>query len=398
MKSGQPEQGSSGASSGQIMIVGGGIAGLALANALQRGGRQVTIYERSAVHEERGAGIVLAANALKVLEKLGLAGQVRASGAAVRSAEIRSWDGKPVMRLPVHEQADRYGTYSYLIHRAELHRILLKGLEPGTIRLDKRFLHYQEGPDAVTASFAGGEQAEGALLVGADGIHSKVRSQLAGDPPLRYSGYTARRGIAHFRDSRYPVELGGGFEAWGPGKRFGFSHLGNDRIFWFAAINAPQGLQAAPEGRKAETLRHFRGWCEPIEAVVESTPEEAVLAHDIFDMKPLPYCSAGRVVLLGDAAHPMLPNLGQGGAQALEDAWVLADLLLALPGNLPAALAEYEHRRRARTAKVAERSRRMARMVQLEHPAALYARNSLLRLLPSQMSIKALDWLLGYEV
>ncbi|WP_409345533.1 FAD-dependent monooxygenase [Paenibacillus sp. MBLB4367] len=389
----------SGVSGKKALIAGFGIGGLCAAIALQKAGWETVIFEKASERTEGGAGIVMAANAMKALGKLGAAERVRMEGMEVGMAEIRTWDGKLITKLPARKQAERYGSPSYLIHRAELRGILSDVLAPGTdVQFNKKLENWVQNKGKVTVTFADGTRAEGDLLIGADGLHSTVREGLFGHTPLRYSGYTALRGISVFRDERYPMAAGGGFEAWGPGKRFGFSHLGKGRIFWFAAINAPQGTMAPASERKRAALKHFRGWYDPIEAVIEATEGAAVLAHDIFDRKPASTWHDGCVALLGDAAHPMLPNLGQGGAQAIEDSLVLAACLEKHPSDIPAALLAYEQRRMARTNRIVRESRRMGRLVQLEHPAAIRMRNALLRAMPDRIQLGRLHWLLGYEV
>lgn len=382
----------------KAIIIGAGIGGLCSAIALQKVGWQVTIFDKAVELSEAGAGIVLAPNALNVLEKLGVCKEICSLGAPVGKAEIRNWDGKLLLNLPTHEQAKRYGTYSYLIHRAMLQSILLKRLVTDTnVQLNKEFHAFEQNEDKVTAIFTDGTKEVGDLLIGADGIHSAVRSQLVGFEKPRYSGYTALRGICTFEDERYLVEQGGGFEAWGPGKRFGFSQLGKGRVFWFAAINSPQLTEMEIGERKNIALGHFKGWYKPIEAVIDATEESVILHHDIFDQKPLTCWSKGRVTLLGDAAHPMLPNLGQGGAQAMEDAIVLANCLRENV-SIPAALLNYEQKRIARTSKIVQHSRRMGKLVQMENPLATYIRNKVFKAIPPRILLERLNWVVGHKV
>lgn len=383
------------------IIAGGGIGGLSAAIALQAAGWFTVVCEQAAKLQSVGAGIVLAANAMQALALLGIADRVREVGAPVGIAEIRTPNGQLIRALPVRQQAVRYGTHSYLIHRAELQTILLERLSEasvGGVLLRRRVTGWEQNDAAVAVRFEDGSSDTADLLVGADGIHSVIRRRLAPDDTLRYAGFTALRGIADFRDSRYTSELGGGFEVWGSGVRFGFSQIGEGRVFWFAALNAPQG-EIVPAGRRRLTaLQRLRGLCAPVEAVIEATPEEAILSHDIFDRKPLVRWSEGRVTLPGDAAHPMLPNLGQGGAQALEDAVVLARCLRNPGVSVPAALQQYERERISRTTAIVHRSRRMARLMQLENSAAIAIRNAALRAVPETLLIRQLDWLLGYEI
>ncbi|RSD28790.1 FAD-dependent monooxygenase [Mesobacillus subterraneus] len=380
------------------IIIGAGIGGLAAAIALQQIGHEVTVYERAAELKEMGAGIVLAANAMKVLEKLGVAEQVRQAGAPVKKAEIRTWDGKLLGSMPVHEQAKRYGTYSYLIYRPELQRILFEQAGPEKIKLAKKFIKLEQKSESLTAIFENVESVESKLVIGADGANSSVREYVAGSSPLVYSGFTAFRGIALFEDDRFPVELGGGFEAWGKGTRFGFSHLGKGKVFWFAAINSPKGSLSKPEQPKRSVLKHFKGWWGPIEGVIQATEDSQILVHEILDRTPIKCWHKGGAVLLGDAAHPMLPNLGQGGAQAMEDAYVLSRCIKQFPGNLDFAMSLYEQLRVHRVNKIVKGSRMMARIMQLENPLAITARNQLMRVMPDKIKMKRLDWILGHEV
>jgi 2-polyprenyl-6-methoxyphenol hydroxylase-like FAD-dependent oxidoreductase len=382
----------------RALVIGAGIGGLCTAIALQDAGWQVSVYERSSGMRQVGAGIVLAANAMKVLHKLGIDEQVRILGAAIGKAEIRTWNGRLLVDLPTKKQAELYGTSSYIIHRGVLQSILMSRLgNAADVQYNKKLVSWKQLGQQVTAVFADGSYTEGDLLIGADGIRSAVRQQLLGSAQLRYSGFTAFRGICAFNDERYPMDIGGGFEAWGPGKRFGYTHLGGQHIYWFAAINSPPGVPYPVGERKQAALQHLRGWVQPVEAVVAATAESMILSHDIYDSNPVLRWTEGRVALLGDAAHPMLPNLGQGGAQAMEDAWVLAQCLQANITEVPAALQLYEQRRVPRTTKVVIQSRRMARLVQMENAVAMNMRNFMLRMIPSSTQMKRLDWLVGYE-
>ncbi|WP_102262384.1 FAD-dependent monooxygenase [Mesobacillus jeotgali] len=379
------------------VIIGAGIGGLSAAIALQQLGKKVKVFERASELKEMGAGIVLSANAIKALEKLGLADEVRQAGSPVKTAEIRTQDGQFLVHMPVHKLAERYGTYSYLIYRPDLQRICYEKLEPNTVVLGKKFLRLEQDRNKITSFFEDGEIQNSDLLIGADGVHSRVRQYIMEESALRYSGFTAVRGISNFEDARFPAELGGGFEAWGKGKRFGFSHLGKGRVFWFAAINAPQGTIVKADNPKHIALHQFKGWWDPIVEVIDSTNEENILVHDIFDRKPVKKWHKGKVTLMGDAAHPMLPNLGQGGAQAMEDALILARCLKQSPQDIEQALSHYEQERIPRVTKIVQGSRMMARLMQLENPVAIKVRNQVLRKMPDELKINRLDWILGYK-
>jgi 2-polyprenyl-6-methoxyphenol hydroxylase-like FAD-dependent oxidoreductase len=382
----------------ETVIIGAGIGGLSAAIALQQLGLKVKVFEKAAELKEMGAGIVLSANSINALEKLGIADQVRQAGSPVKKAEIRTPDGQLLVNMPVHKQAERYGTYSYLIYRPDLQRILYEILEPNTVVLGKKFKRLEQERENITSFFEDDELIKSGILIGADGVHSQVRQYIMEESTLRYSGFTAVRGISNFEDARFPVELGGGFEVWGKGKRFGFSHLGNGRVFWFAAINSPQGTLVTAENKRHLALQSFKGWWGPIADVIDSTNEENIIVHEIFDRKPLKIWHKGRVTLLGDAAHPMLPNLGQGGAQAMEDALILAQHLKRYPQGVEEAFSHYVEERRPRVKKIIQGSRMMARMMQLENPAAIKIRNQILRKVPDELKMKRLDWILGYKL
>jgi 2-polyprenyl-6-methoxyphenol hydroxylase-like FAD-dependent oxidoreductase len=192
------------------------------------------------------------------------------------------------------------------------------------------------------------------------------------------------------------VEAGRLTESWGVGERFGLVDIGRGRTYWFATKNAPEGEPDEPKGRKAEILRRFSGWHEPIAAVIEASDETAILRNDVYDLEPLLHWSEGRVVLVGDAAHAMTPGVGQGAAQALEDAVVLADRLLR-SDELATALAEYETIRRPRTEAILKMSRRVDKAAQLASAVGWRFRNTILRRMPERAQRSQLEPLVRYE-
>jgi 2-polyprenyl-6-methoxyphenol hydroxylase-like FAD-dependent oxidoreductase len=203
------------------------------------------------------------------------------------------------------------------------------------------------------ARFADGTSARGACLIGADGIHSAVRAQVLGPEPPRYAGYTCCRGIVAYQSGWFPP--GWFVQGLGDGARYGLTHTGRDRVYWWATFNAPEGSTDAPGGRKRELLDRYAGWAPPIGAVLAATDEAAILRNDIVDRPSVAPWGVGPVTLLGDAAHPMTPNMAQGACQAVEDAIVLANCLAAAGAAEP-ALRAYEARRQERTALVVAQS------------------------------------------
>jgi 2-polyprenyl-6-methoxyphenol hydroxylase-like FAD-dependent oxidoreductase len=368
----------------RVIVVGGGIAGLSTAIGLRRSGHEVIALERAPRIDPIGAGLTLFANAMSALDRLGMRDAVAAQGAPAKRSAILTWEGRELARIP---RDLLEGTLA--IHRADLQRELAAAA--GEVRLGAEITAVEQHDDGVVVRGADGSEERADLLVGADGLGSVVRSAIADVRP-RYAGYTAWRGI-----SPVPVEPGRLTESWGVGERFGLVDIGRRGTYWFATKNAPEGEPEEPEGKKAEIVRRFSGWHEPIAAIAESADEGEVLRNDVYYLEPLPRWSKGRVVLVGDAAHATTPGVGQGAAQAIEDAVVLADQL-ASGGNLATALGEYEAIRRPRAEAVLKMSRRVDKAAQLASPVGWRFRNAIVRRLPERAQRRELEPLVRYEL
>lgn len=375
------------------MIVGGGIGGLAAALALGRAGLEVVVFERAPELREVGAGISLWANATRALKWLGVYEKIRASGAAEIGGELRSWRGEMFSKIPADDLRARFGEANLAVHRADLQGALFSALPPATVRLGAELTGFEQTGEGVLARFADGREERGDLLVGADGIHSSVRAQLFGRLAPRYAGYTAWRGIAE-ADGRLPEGIG--LNLWGRGSEFGLAGIGRGRFYWFATRNAPEGEPESAAGRKREVLGLLSGWYEPATTAVASTDEAEILRNDIYDRDPLGSWGAGRVTLLGDAAHPMTPNLGQGACQAIEDAVVLARCLGGGDG-ISHSLRLYEGRRVRRTATVVRRSRLAGRVAQTENPLLCRLRDELARRTSGRAQLRLYDEIARYR-
>jgi 2-polyprenyl-6-methoxyphenol hydroxylase-like FAD-dependent oxidoreductase len=327
----------------RISIIGAGIGGLATASGLARDGHDVTVHERARRISPVGAGLSLFGNAFTALDALGLGDAVRAI-ANTDLTSFRAGQRRPDGRWITSTPPDAL-TGLCVVHRADLHEVLLGSLPRGTVR---------------TGSEVRAEDLEADLVVAADGIGSRTRAGMPGAPGVRYSGYSTWRGITDA-----PVDLyGEAGETWGDGLRFGLAPLADGRVYWFGVGTLPENTLFADE--LAELHRRFDGWHAPIADLIDATEPAAIARHDIHDLAgPLPSFVHGRVALLGDAAHAMTPDLGQGGGQALEDAATLVRLLAATD-DVDAALARYDTLRRARTQPIARRSRLVGRIAQLQ--------------------------------
>jgi len=375
----------------KIIIIGGGIGGLTAAVALSKVGADVQVYERAPELREVGAGIALASNALRALDVLGLAAHLQSSSIGGTQAAIRGPKGN-VLTAVSPALFRKLGPVA-IFHRAELLALLARHVDPTRLHLGRKFVGFEQSSGAVIARFDSGECICADGLIGADGLHSAVRTQLFGNQVIRYAGYTGWRAVTDFAAS---ADAPPG-ETWGHGRRFGIVPMNRGRVYWFATTNTPPG-ERDPEGTVKERLAQlFRGWHQPIQELIAATPQESILRNDISDIDPLPRFVHGRVGLLGDAAHPMTPNLGQGACQAIEDSVVLA-ACLKTGGQVEGALQEYERRRMPRTNAIVIRARRSGVVAQLEHPALCWIRDCAMRLAPPELAVRQMKSISGAEI
>ena len=356
-----------------VLIAGAGIGGLTLACALRRHGVPCRVVERTPVLRPVGAGITMQGNAMLAFRSIGLEAAVRATGAAPREMAIYRADGRLLTRIDVTEVERRVGAPTVAMHRGDLHAALASAAGD-VVMLGAKAEGYDDRGDAVTLRLADGRELRGRAVIGADGLHSAIRTQLLGETPLRYAGYTSWRGVtAPGAASALPHQHPAG-EALGRGERFGWIPVGGDRVYWFAVVNAPEGETEADP--RAAIRARFAGWKVPAAALIEATTD--VLRTDIHDRAPVERWGTGRVALLGDAAHPMTPNLGQGGCQAVEDAVVLGQLLAT---ELPVteALRHYQALRVRRANRVVGQARRLGRLFQADGAVSSRVRNVVLR-------------------
>lgn len=382
----------------RAMVVGAGIGGLATAVGLRRVGWDVTVYEQAASADPVGAGISLWSNALRALEWLGVGEAIRGRDAVRVGGGVRTPAGRWLSRSLADAVLSDADTAMVMVHRADLHQALLSALPPGAVRFGHRLQRVNEGLNRVTLQVTthdGPVSDHAELLVAADGIRSVVRSQLwPAEFAPRYAGFTAWRGVTD-----QPFPLTGQSQTLGPGAEVGLVQLQDGRVYWYATGDDAEGTRAADE--HAEVLRRFGGWHPPIRQVIEATSPERVLRHDLYRLpRPYPSFVRDRIALLGDAAHAMLPTLGQGGCLALEDAVTLAAALApaddGTDADIGAALRAYDDARRPRDQRLAATSDQLARITQLRHPAALALRNLMVRLTPPKVAARSIgratDW------
>ncbi|WP_149261357.1 FAD-dependent monooxygenase [Actinomadura sp. K4S16] len=347
------------------IVVGGGIGGLTAAVALSGKGWTVTLHERAPSLEPIGSGLALGPNALRALDTIGAGDAVRELAVMQGDGGLRTAGGAWLSRTSAEALVARFGDPTVVLMRSALVDLLAERLPEGALRLGST-VRSVSPDDGIVVTGEGEERAD--LVVAADGIHSSARSVLfPGPSPVRYTGLTAWRAV-----TSESVGDVAGSEAWGRGRVFGMTRLAGGLAYVYATAKAPEGVRAQDE--RAELLRLFGDWHDPIPALLASLSPDRLIRNDLYAMgRPLPSFHRGRVALLGDAAHPMTPNLGQGACQAVEDAVVLAYEVSAGGGGLPA----YTAARLPRTTAVMRRSLQIARLTALSGAVPVAARNAM---------------------
>jgi 2-polyprenyl-6-methoxyphenol hydroxylase-like FAD-dependent oxidoreductase len=360
-----------------VVIAGGGIGGLAAAVALSRAGWQVEVLEQAPQFAEVGAGLTLWPNALRALDYLGLGDQVRAAGKIEATAGIRNPRGDWLVKTDMSVLDKRFGP-AVALHRADLQKVLEDAVPQGVLRAGTKITKVrQDGAGVVVEHSRGESRAD--LLVGADGLRSVVRSQFwPGSEPV-YAGSTAWRMILDRPGER--LDIGGEF--WGRGEEFGVLQLPKDQVYMFAGATTPEG-GTSPDGELNELLRRFGGWADPIPALLREVRPERVLRHDLYSTPKLRTYVHGPVVLLGDAAHAMCPNVGQGGCQALEDAVTLGAVL-----KDGVDLDRYDRLRRPRTQSIARMSAIASRVGLARSALGVRLRDNGMRLVPASALVRS---------
>ena len=366
----------------KILIAGGGIGGITLALALRQRGIEALLFEQAQAFTQVGAGIQLSANATRVLRTLGLGDALARVAVFPEGRDYRAWDdGDRLYWTPLGERAEaHFGAPYYHVHRADLLDVLLGGLRDTGFRLNAHVDRFEQEAHAVSVTLADGTSATGDVLIGADGIHSTVRAQLFGRELPRYTGNVAWRGLVPAERVAH-LDLGRVTGVWmGPNRSIVQYYVAAGHTFnWIGISRSEQPARESwlAEGRVEDALAEYAGWHDTIRTIIAATPQ--VLRQALYDREPLPDWRVGRVALLGDAAHPMMPFYAQGAAQSIEDAYVLAGCLAASREDPVAALERYVALRQPRTAWMQALSRDEEELYQMTDAAAIADRNARMR-------------------
>jgi 2-polyprenyl-6-methoxyphenol hydroxylase-like FAD-dependent oxidoreductase len=360
---------------GKVLIVGAGIGGLAAGVALRRGGWNVCIYERARSVRELGFGLLLAPNAIAALSELGIADSVVGCTAPVTGIEIRRLNGRVIRRFN-----SQLGGPAVVALRRDLHEALLNAVGHDALNLSSEAVAVRQDRTGVSLRLEDGSTDTGAVLIGADGVGSIVRRQLhPNETPPRPSGFSAVRGVAYGVSSHLGGLSGVGY--LDSGIEAAATRAGSDAVYWYVSLLSdefPAEISSA-ETMLAKRLHEF----DPtFQAIIAGTKQDDMRYDKLFERDPLPRWGVGRITLLGDAAHPLLPHTGQGAAQALEDAVALG-LVLSGSEDVEKALCRYEKVRIPRTRKFVKLGPRIARVTTTRNILIQSLRTLAIRLVPS---------------
>ncbi len=369
----------------QITIIGGGIAGLTAAIALNKAGIKTSIFEAAPSIKAVGAGLALGANAMLAFKKLEMIDEVVKCGRVLPSFSIFDEKGKLVTRTDNKALSNKYGIDNFTIHRAALHQLLFSKIDSQSVYLNKRAVDVAQKEDTIIVKFQDGSMHETNYLIVADGIHSSIRKKILPDIEPRYAGYTCWRAVI---DNSH-LNILESSETWGTNGRFGIVPLADKKIYWFACVNAKQNDGALKYYKTKELLNIFKNFHAPISAILKETKDEDILWNDIVDLQPIKQYAYNNILLIGDAAHATTPNLGQGACQAIEDAVILADEM-GKTEYYKQAFEVFEKRRLKRTHTIINTSLAIGKVAQLENSYLTSIRNFIFRSLPRSFNERRL--------
>ena len=364
-----------------VDIIGAGIGGLTTAVALGQRGIPYRIYEQAAELRPVGAGIILANNAMQVYAKLGLKAEIEAAGNPISFLNVTTPSLQALSQVDLQYFEEKYGVKNTAIHRGKLQEILLTHIEPDSLYLRHKLKSVSPAEPGFQLVFENGYETLSETLLGADGIHSKVRESLFPPTQIRSSGQTCWRGLTDFDlPTTYQRELN---EAWGAGIRFGFVQIAKGKVYWYAVKSMEKGEQVPLE----ELASYYQAFHPMIQEIITQTPVNGIHTARLDDLKPFSPWWQNNVCLLGDAAHATTPNMGQGACQAIEDAYVLADCL-HLHTDSNEAFSHFQQLRQAKAHQVVNSSWQIGKMAQWKNPLAIGMRNLLMRSMPASLNRK----------
>ena len=350
-----------------VIVIGAGMGGLTAGIALQQAGYTVELYDRVRELRPAGAAISLWSNGVKVLNHLGLSQEIANIGGQMDRMAYYSHIGEKLNDFSLFPLIERVGQRPYPVARTDLQQMLLQAFGAENVRLGMKCVGVEQDATSVTARFEDGSTATGDVLVAADGTHSLLRPYVLGQPfDRRYVGYVNWNGLVPATDDLAPPT------SWviyvGEHKRASLMPIADDRFYFF--FDVPMSKEKAQESgeMRAELEHFFAGWATPVQTLIQRLEPDKTNRVLIHDIEPLQTLVRGRVALLGDSAHGAAPDLGQGGSQAIEDAFVLTNCLKTTTLSVADALQHYEVDRKERVADIITRARKRADMIHGKDP------------------------------
>ena len=364
-----------------IDIIGGGIGGLTTAIALSQKGISSRIFEQAEVIKPVGAGIILASNAMQIYEKLGLKESIEKHGHYISSMNITRPNLSSLSAVDLTFFERKHKVKNIAIHRGILQQILIDHLQNVDLKLDYRLSSIEMKTNGQTITFENGERFESSLLIGADGLMSKVRQHIFPDTSIRHAQQICWRGITNFDlPNHLKHELN---EAWGKGHRFGFVQLADHKVYWYA-LKTSSDFES---DRSSEHLTdYFEGYAPIVNEIIQATPKDQIITAEIADLKPTEHWYKDQICLIGDAAHATTPNMGQGACQAIEDAFVLAHCLQQY--DTPKAFEHFQNVRLKKAHQVVKMSWQLGKISHWSNPLLARLRNQLIQLTPASVNRK----------
>ncbi len=364
-----------------IDIIGAGIGGLTTALALEKKGYEMRIFEQAEKVKPVGAGIILANNAMQVYEKLGLRKVIEENGNPISSLNITKANLKALSKIDLSYFENKFKVKNIAIHRGVLQQILIDKLSSSKLKLNHKLNKVIENTNGYSLEFKNGEKIQSSTLLGADGLNSIVRKNLFLNNTIRNANQICWRGITEFSlPKQYRNELN---EAWGKSDRFGFVQIAENKVYWYALKSIRKNKE---EFNINKIEDYFCKYDSVIKDIISSTKKEQINTAEISDLKPIYNWHKKKVCLIGDAAHAMTPNMGQGACQAIEDAYILSECLTKYETNI--AFKEFQKLRLPKAHQVVKASWMVGKMAHLSNPILIGIRNQMIRLTPSSINRK----------
>lgn len=376
------------------IIIGAGIAGLSTAIALKLKGIDVDIYEASAELKAIGAGILIPPNAMAVLDHSGLADEVKSSGKELNALQVANFRGEPISTTPSTYINNQTPFKTVALHRGELQSLLLRHINKERIHLGFQCSGVKNRNDDVQVFFNNDHQRTADFVIGADGLRSKVRQLVMPDSALRNAQQICWRGVANIQlPERWDAQL---TEFWGHGTRFGFVPIGPNQVYWYATVSTKPHY--VKPGRATKNVREiFSSYIKCVGDILDSTPQDLIIEGSLYDIEPLQHWFSKRAVLIGDAAHAITPNLGQGGALAIEDSYDIAEKM-ARYTDPTQAFAKFQQSRQPRVNRVSKASWNIGQVSNWRSPLLCSTRNQIISRFAPMMAKRQSDWLYRFEV